>query len=861
MYLSEAKYESQFNDPVQSAIIGEHNTINIYQSSKESTGRQNGRDTPSPVWNVPYRRNPFFTGREALLDELYNKFQTSSAVALTQSQAITGLGGIGKTQIAIEYAYLHGEKYRDVLWVKAASSDTLVTDFTALAALLHLPEQNEQDQDVIVMAIKRWLATHNDWLLVMDNVDDLNAIYNFLPTLERSNGHILLTTRAFATGQMATSIVIEKMTEEEGTTLLLRRSGVLVPTTPTSEITEAERVGTKSIYLELDGLPLALDQAGAYIEETGCGLSGYLELYRTQRIALLRERGSFSFDHPESVATTFSLNFQRLQEASSQAAELLRLCAFLHPDAIPDAIFTDYVPHLDPDLRPIVANQVELNAVVRLLFKFSLVRRNPDTKTLTIHRLVQATLKDEMDQQTQSQWAEYAVRSVSRSFPFASPETLNACQSYLPHAYVCEKLIEQWQIDRMESAGLLYRTGRYFRVRARYNEAEPFYQKALIICEKVKGLENLGVASILSSLAKLYQEQGKYAQAESFYKQALKIRKRDLRPEDSTIAINLKDLGGLYQQQGKYAQAESFYKQALKIQKKALGARHHEVGVILNDLGILYQAQGKYAAAETNYQQSLEIKAQEPETVNLSSVLSNLANAYNAQGRYAEAEPIARRALTIIERILGPEHPDVATRCVNLGALCFSQHKFTEAEELYLRALAICEQTLGPDHPAVANILNNLVPIYRAKGNYGQIELLVKRALDINERVFGPAHPRVALTLSNLGVYYHDQGKYIQAEQFYQQALTIWDQTQGLEIPNLINTLRSYANLLRKMEQETKAKEVEKRAWILERRNIQENQKFMIENQNSSRSSKISSDRRAKKGDRHGKVKHGTSRH
>src|SRR6266702_4540028 len=786
MYLSEAKYESQFNDPVQSAIIGEHNTINIYQSSKESTGRQNGRDTPSPVWNVPYRRNPFFTGREALLDELYNKFQTSSAVALTQSQAITGLGGIGKTQIAIEYAYLHGEKYRDVLWVKAASSDTLVTDFTALAALLHLPEQNEQDQDVIVMAIKRWLATHNDWLLVMDNVDDLNAIYKFLPTLERSNGHILLTTRAFATGQMATSIVIEKMTEEEGTTLLLRRSGVLVPTTPTSEITEAERVGTKSIYLELDGLPLALDQAGAYIEETGCGLSGYLELYRTQRIALLRERGSFSFDHPESVATTFTLNF---------------------------------------------------------------------------HRLVQATLKDEMDQQTQSQWAEYAVRSVSRSFPFASPETLNACQSYLPHAYVCEKLIEQWQIDRMESAGLLYRTGRYFRVRARYNEAEPLYQKALILCEKVKGLENLGVASILSSLAKLYQEQGKYAQAESFYKQALKIRKRDLRPEDSTIAINLKDLGGLYQQQGKYAQAESFYKQALKIQKKALGARHHEVGVILNDLGILYQAQGKYAAAETNYQQSLEIKAQEPETVNLSSVLSNLANAYNAQGRYAEAEPIARRALTIIERILGPEHPDVATRCVNLGALCFSQHKFTEAEELYLRALAICEQTLGPDHPAVANILNNLVPIYRAKGNYGQIELLVKRALDINERVFGPAHPRVALTLSNLGVYYHDQGKYIQAEQFYQQALTIWDQTQGLEIPNLINTLRSYANLLRKMEQETKAKEVEKRAWILERRNIQENQKFMIENQNSSRSSKISSDRRAKKGDRHGKVKHGTSRH
>jgi hypothetical protein len=225
-----------------------------------------------------------------------------------------------------------------------------------------------------------------------------------------------------------------------------------------------------------------------------------------QRFALLNERGSFASDHPESVATTFSLAFQKVQENNSSAAELLRLCTFLHPDVIPEEVFTDYKPTLDPTLPPIVADQFQLNTAIKSLLKFSLVRRNPDTKTLTIHRLVQAVLKDKMDKHMQSQWAERTVRSVSRSFPFARPETWQACQRLLPHAYTSTELIEHWNIEIIEAAGLLYRMGKYLDDLALYEEAKLCYQRALIICEKVRGLEDVDVAKILSPLAEVYSQ-------------------------------------------------------------------------------------------------------------------------------------------------------------------------------------------------------------------------------------------------------------------------------------------------------------------------------------------------------------------
>src|SRR5229473_1189033 len=174
-----------------------------------------------PLWNVPYRRNPFFTGRKEILDHLYTVLRSSKAAALTQTQAISGLGGIGKTQIAVEYAYRYRDHYQAIFWITASTRDALNADFVMLAALLDLSEQYEQDQDIVTRAVKRWLTTHTRWLLILDNVDNLEMIVDFLPV--HGTGDVLLTTRLQALGTVAQSIEVEKMGQDEGVMFLLRR--------------------------------------------------------------------------------------------------------------------------------------------------------------------------------------------------------------------------------------------------------------------------------------------------------------------------------------------------------------------------------------------------------------------------------------------------------------------------------------------------------------------------------------------------------------------------------------------------------------------------------------------------------------
>ncbi len=202
------------------------------------------------------RRNPFFTGREYLITHLHDYLHATKATTLTQAQAISGLGGIGKTQIAIEYAYRCRDDYRAVLWARAATRDTLIADFQAIAAMLDLPEQKVADQSMVIAAVKRWLISHSGWLLILDNADDVEMASDFLPL--GGDGHILLTTRAQAVGSIANSIEVEKMESAEGMLLLLRRARILVSDGLLNQATEADRERAKAIFVALDGLPLLL---------------------------------------------------------------------------------------------------------------------------------------------------------------------------------------------------------------------------------------------------------------------------------------------------------------------------------------------------------------------------------------------------------------------------------------------------------------------------------------------------------------------------------------------------------------------------------------------------------------------------
>jgi len=530
------------------------------------------------IWTVPYSRNLFFTGRERPLASLHDNFTTSRAAVLTQAQAISGLGGIGKTQTAVEYAYRYREEYRFVLWANATTRETLIADFVTLAGVLDLPEKNEQDQNIIVAAVKRWLAQHDGWLLILDNADDLAMARDYVPT--GGKGHILLTTRAQAAGAMARSIEVEKMDQEEGTVLLLRRARVLPENVPLEQAPEVDRRNARTIVSEMDGLPLALDQAGAYIEETGCSVATYLDIYRKRRAELLQRRGGLKPDHPLPVAGTWSLSFQKVEAANQAAADLLRLCAFLAPDAIPEELITAGESDLGQNLQSLAEDPLKLQDAIGGLRKYSLVRRNPD-QTLTIHRLVQEVLKASMNDETRRSWAERVVRAVNQAFPGeVSVVTWPQCKRYLPHAQACADLISEYALAFPEAALLLNQAAFYLYEHALYAQAEPLYQRALAIREKRLGPEHPHTAQSLNNLALLYKTQGKYEQAEPLYQRALAIREKGLSPEHPNTAQSLNNLAVLYYAQGEYEQAEPLLQRALAIRKKWLGPEHPNTATV-----------------------------------------------------------------------------------------------------------------------------------------------------------------------------------------------------------------------------------------------------------------------------------------
>ena len=374
--------------------------------------RQARSDYRNSLWNVP-PRNPFFTGREPYLEALHKILTQNNGAALS------GIGGIGKTQTAIEYAHRHRGDYQAVLWCGA--------DIASLANTLDLPEKNEKELEVVARAVTRWLESHSGWLLILDNIDtveDLNTVHRLIPT-----GPRLITTRLQSTGRVAERVEISKMEPQDGALFLLRRAGLIAREAALESASETDRIAAAKISDEVDGLPLALDQAGAFIEETPSTPSEYLTFYQTEGARLRKHRGEIAADHA-SVTVTFSLAFSRLAAKNPAAADLLRVCAFLAPDAIPEEIFTHSGPKLDERLGQLAAKPLDFAEAIRDAGGFALIRRDAAAKTLNMHRQVQEVLKDGMDEQARRLWAERIVAALADLFPVSIFETGRNAKSF-----------------------------------------------------------------------------------------------------------------------------------------------------------------------------------------------------------------------------------------------------------------------------------------------------------------------------------------------------------------------------------------------------------------------------------------------
>ena len=559
-----------------------------------------GEHSPELIENVPYPRNIYFTGRETTLHNLHEALKKNSAAALTQGHAIFGLGGIGKTQTAVEYTYRYRSEYRFIFCTRADTEVALQAGFVEIAKLLDLPEKDATNPADTVQAVKHWLEREAEWLLVFDNADAPELLKDYYPRTPRC--HILLTSRAqvFDTLGIARPLALAKMDPAEALDFLDKR-------TARTQSDQAEKHAAENLAAELGYLPLALEQAAAYMLVKAARFQDYLASFQRQRMSLLNKAQPRTGDYPTSVAGTWALNFQEI-EKDPVAADILRVSAFLSPDAIPLELLTEGASQLGPLLSDTLVSSEDplaLNEALEPLTRYSLIRLDVETQTYSIHRMVQEVVKDQMGVEQQAEWAERVVRAVARSFPKVDYQTWPRCERYFPHMLVSAAHMDHWRMTFWDARNLLLQAGYYFYQRGQFGGAEPLWKRRLAICEQVLGTEHPDTLSTLNNLAGLYYKQGIYEEAEPLIQRALSTRDRVLGPEHLDTLQSVHSLAILYTDQGIYEEAEPLFQRVLTTFERVLGPEHPDTLSTINNLALLYVNQGKYEQAEPLYQRAL----------------------------------------------------------------------------------------------------------------------------------------------------------------------------------------------------------------------------------------------------------------
>jgi len=506
-----------------------------------------------PIWNVPHRRNPNFTGREEELAELSKTLAKGGTAALTQ--AITGLGGVGKTQLAIEYVYRHVSDYGLIWWVGAEVPAKRAADFAALAAPLDLREKDSANQPEIVGAVRRELGRRTRWLLVFDDAGAPEDLADYLP--QGTAGHVVVTSRNPAWASLGKPLPVKTLPRPESVQFLLKRSG------------DEDGQAADALAEALGDLPLALEHAAAYVEQKGCTLAHYLDLYEKQGKEL-RRRANAPAGYTATVATTWEISLGEAEKASPAAAELLNLCAFLAPDGIPLDILREQAAKLPKRLAQALREPLKLDEALAALRRYSLVEVAGDA--LSIHRLVQTVARDRLGTKEWRAFAAAAIEAINSAFPLDSDDVRNwpQCSRLLAHALASASHAEAENLAPASTGRLLNQAGMYLLGRAAFPEAKAAFGRALPIFEAALGKDHPNVATLVNNLGRVLQDMGDLAGAKRHFERALAIDEAAFGPNHPSVATDINNLGSVHRDMGDLEGAKRHFERALPILEAAL---------------------------------------------------------------------------------------------------------------------------------------------------------------------------------------------------------------------------------------------------------------------------------------------------
>jgi tetratricopeptide (TPR) repeat protein len=579
--------------------------------------------------------------------------------------------------------------------------------------------------------------------LVLDAAEDLQLVRPWIPAGERI--HVLLTTRTTAVGGLAEPIELESLTEEEGTAFLLRRARLADAHEPLPAPTlEAAR----NVIRFTEGVPLALDQAGAYLEETGCSVEEYASLWGEHSLSLMGERGQGSLREGESLMNSWSLSLEQLGKAQPAAVDLLRVFAYFHYAGLPEAPLAKGAASAGPVLAAAIADPIKRNALLREALRFAFLRRDAKTRRLDMHRLVQQFLRGTESPATRSETCGRALSLINAVFPEARFVSWPECDALASHAVSVLDHAKALTIGSPAEARLSAELAYYFCQRARYGEAEPRIARALKLRRHEAADDALARALMVD--AQVHICRSRLPQARQRLEEAAKLL-GTVAPGVALVRV-LDMLASVELASDDTAAAEARLLHALTV-AEAAGARDSaEAAQCLNDLGAVRFHRGDYANARAAFEEAATLRRAvlPPKHPGIAQSLNNLAAVCVRLGERTAARASYTQALALREASLGTDHPDVAETLLNLGLLELRDKECAAARAALTRAIDIQRACRGRLHLAFAKAQACLADVALAEGQLDEAQRLYEDAHDIRVQLLGSEHADSAMTIVGL---------------------------------------------------------------------------------------------------------------
>jgi len=767
-------------------------------------------DVQSVSWNLP-RQDHIFVGRKKLLNELYAKLHPASSsyeTCLGKEQrdkhelntlaisAFTGLGGIGKTQLALQYIHHPKHPYSLRAWFPAENIDQLSQKYIEFARTIGYSEEKPSIKEVIIY-VKNWLTEHPGWLLVYDNVNIYEEIEPFLP---ENGGYVILTTRNQNWPVKFKLLSVDIMTEEESINLVKHLTQ--------RDIEKNEKQETKELVSLLGYLPLALAQASAYIQQNQITISEYLDLYKKYEQELLAEGTLPKGTNSLPVATTWNISLASiLKESKSHknpllSLDLLTACSYMAPETITRQMLVEWLKRVYPDLH---SPELVLNKIISQLWSYSLISID-ENGDITVHRLLQSIVRYQHQHTLEqkeiyypkltSKWYYDLLEAIHTRFCYETQPLKDEIhrRNLLPHLQSLVKHYNSWPDKSTEKSliHILNDIGIIFYQMDNLISAKSYHVHALRISEEYYGINHIETALILADLAAVYGWLGQSKQHQEILQGILKIFQDHYGKDHPKVAKVLNNLAMTYTDLGNPRYAKSILEEAFKIYIKNYDEKHLEVGNILTNLGVMYLCLGEAQAAKNSLERALSIHEQYYGKTHpkIARTLGDIGRSYIALGNSKQAKELLENALLIFKQHYKDDHPEIAKVLTALGVVYLDLGNPKIAKEFLENSLNIKEKFYNnPDHQQMARTLINLSAVHLIlKNNKLAIELLNK-ALKIFRQDYGNDHSHVATALTLLANANMVIGNTNQAKHQLETALKIKKQFYGETHPEVAMTL------------------------------------------------------------------------